>query len=518
MTPTTSQAPGEPAAVDFVARLPAALTTEVLARLGGDPRDLAAASAVCRNWRAAAAGGDVWAAAYAARFPSWSSERALAPALPGGAAPTQLADAAWQQRYRWRLGLDRHWRQGRRRLQHVLHGHAAWVNAVRLLPSACGGGGVASGGSEGAVHVWGLDGELHLFSNLHGQAVWALDADAQQIATGAMDGFVHLLDLGSEAVTARLPAGWRGGAAPPPAEAGWEQFEVVTSVQLLPGGKQLLVGCMDGLVQLVDLRCKGAAAQQLHWAAPAAQPAAGAAPGGLFWRRRRGAPRLAAARCHEHLLVGAGDAPAVSLHDLRAGGARFAELALRAPSVFALDLQYPRLATGGDGGHLEVWDVSRLGGTVAAVLPAVARRAQPCQPRLVCSLFPASVSRESAGEGTPAAASSLDCMVGSNEGHLQRGLHMGCVYSARLLEDWRLLTADHGGYVRLWCTAEAAGEGPPTLASLPAFAPSVDDPAAAMIDPAGGPPRPVGMHCLDACLTHLAVAGRDSVVRVYSYE
>lgn len=34
----------------------------------------------------------------------------------------------------------------------------------------------------------------------------------------------------------------------------------------------------------------------------------------------------------------------------------------------------------------------------------------------------------------------------------------------------------------------------------------------------GGPPRPVGMHSLDACLTHLAVAGRDSVVRLYSYE
>lgn len=33
-----------------------------------------------------------------------------------------------------------------------------------------------------------------------------------------------------------------------------------------------------------------------------------------------------------------------------------------------------------------------------------------------------------------------------------------------------------------------------------------------------GAPFPVGMHCLDACLTHLAVAGRDSVVRLYSYE
>lgn len=33
-----------------------------------------------------------------------------------------------------------------------------------------------------------------------------------------------------------------------------------------------------------------------------------------------------------------------------------------------------------------------------------------------------------------------------------------------------------------------------------------------------GGAHPVGMHALDACLTHLAVAGRDSVVRLYSME
>lgn len=119
----------------------------MLAKLGGDPRDLAAAASVCRGWRDAVAEGDVWAAAYGMRFPSWGAEEALAPRLP--------PNAAWRQRYRWRLRLDSNWRQGQRRLQRVLHGHAAWVNAVRLLPLVGGsGGGVASGGSEGAVHVW----------------------------------------------------------------------------------------------------------------------------------------------------------------------------------------------------------------------------------------------------------------------------------------------------------------------------------------------------------------------------
>ncbi len=174
-----------------------------------------------------------------------------------------------------------------------------------------------------------------------------------------------------------------------------------------------------------------------------------------------------------------------------------------------------------------------------------------------------------------------------------------CVYSVRLMAGRRAITADHGGYVRLWGVDEAAVAGAPTLAALPAFAPSVEDPAAAMVDPGvggskggalglrlmaaggqaggsqaaahatalstaaqraqsplgrpcspdlarsggaaptpfplflpsptlrfpgvphllqGGPPRPVGMHCLDACLTHVAVAGRDSVVRLYTYE
>jgi hypothetical protein len=140
------------------------------------------------------------------------------------------------------------------------------------------------------------------------------------------------------------------------------------------------------------------------------------------------------------------------------------------------------------------------------------------------------------------------------------------VYGVKLTEDWRLLTADHAGHVRLWNSRDLVGARTPCLTSHPAFAPSIDDPASGLIDlevgaaafargccllllggsgcclfstggdtcwlaqearhvaplaPAalqGGPMRPVGMHCLDACLTHLAVAGRDSVVRLYSYE
>jgi hypothetical protein len=191
-----------------------------------------------------------------------------------------------------------------------------------------------------------------------------------------MDGWVNVLDLGSGQLAHRLPVGWRGDTGQAPAEADWEQFDVVTSIQLLPGGQQVLAGCMDGTIQLLDLRSplQDGAARQLHWSQRGAAPAApghppgangggggggGGAEQGMFWRRGSGAARLCAARCHDHLMVVGGDAAAVTLHDLRMGGAAFAELALpagsqRTPAVFAMDLLYPRLATGGDRGQVQV--------------------------------------------------------------------------------------------------------------------------------------------------------------------
>ena len=53
----------------------------------------------------------------------------------------------------------------------------------------------------------------------------------------------------------------------------------------------------------------------------------------------------------------------------------------------------------------------------------------------------------------------------------------------KLLEDWRLLTADHGGHVRLWNCRDLVGAGhTPCLTSHPAFAPSIDHPASGLID------------------------------------
>lgn len=221
---------------------------------------------------------------------------------------------------------------------------------------------------------------------------------------GGMDGWVHLLDTSTGALLHRLPVGWRGPADQLPDPEDWQGFEVVTSVQLLPGGSGLvLAGCMDGHIQLLDPRCRQPAVLQLNWGRH--RQHARAQLQQRFWRA--GEPsRLCAARCHEHLLVAGGDAAAVSLHDLRmvdkhsssssggggcngvssgnggsgAGGSSgvdssnggsgsglagprngcFAELVLpaafgqRVPSVFAMDLLYPRLAVGGDRGQVQV--------------------------------------------------------------------------------------------------------------------------------------------------------------------
>ena len=197
-----------------------------------------------------------------------------------------------------------------------------------------------------------------------------------------MDGWLHTVDAESGQLLHRVPVGWRGPEGQLPADDDWQAFEVVTSVQLLPGSPGLvLAGCMDGRIQLLDPRCGQPAAVALAWGTHRQQEPARRQQ--RLWQAGEPA-RLCAARCHDNLVVAGGDAAVVSLHDLRmAGGSDssngsissgasssgsggsshpgcFAELALpaaggqRVPSVFAMDLLYPRLAAGGDRGQVQV--------------------------------------------------------------------------------------------------------------------------------------------------------------------
>lgn len=47
-----------------------------------------------------------------------------------------------------------------------------------------------------------------------------------------MDGWVNVLDLASGAVSHRLPVGWRGAAGLAVDALDWQNFDVVTTVQV----------------------------------------------------------------------------------------------------------------------------------------------------------------------------------------------------------------------------------------------------------------------------------------------
>ena len=73
----------------------------------------------------------------------------------------------------------------------------------------------------------------------------------------------------------------------------------------------------------------------------------------------------------------------------------------------------------------------------------------------------------------------------------------------KLTEDWRLLTADHAGHVRLWNSRDLVGARTPCLTSHPAFAPSIDDPASGLIDLEVG----AAAFAVCCCLLRLGEAG-----------
>lgn len=283
-----------------------------------------------------------------------------------------------------------------------------------------------------------------------------------------MDGWLHVLDLHSGQHVRRLPVGWRGGGdAPAPGQnSEWELSDVVTTVQLLPGGACVLAGCMDGALKLHDLRLPGATAALRCAAWP--QPGEGEPPGAgttlFWWRRGQGAggpARLCAARCHGHLVAAGGSAAAVALLDLRApaagplvelplpsgGAAAAAGRRSYPPSVFTMDLLWPRLAAGGGDGLVQVWDLSRLGATPEAPFSLAAegsgasgastprqeqqrwaaaqRREWPSPGNLAAQQPTGSLSP--GGHGSSPAALGADSLLATNDGQLQQGggLQMG---------------------------------------------------------------------------------------------
>ena len=132
----------------------------------------------------------------------------------------------------------------------VLRGHTSWVNTIAMSPD---GRLVATGGNDGAIGIWGLDGTLRhrvalprlatpmgedsLLAHL-GVPVNAVafDPSGRWLAAGAGDGAIHLISVAEGRITGRLR----------------ERSGQVNALCWLPGDR-LLAGGLDGCLTLWDV-------------------------------------------------------------------------------------------------------------------------------------------------------------------------------------------------------------------------------------------------------------------------
>jgi len=133
----------------------------------------------------------------------------------------------------------------------VLSGHTSWVNTIAVSPD---GALVATGGNDGAIGIWGIDGACHHFIHLPRLATpmgddsllahlgvpvnaVAFDPTGQWLAAGGGDGVIHLVAVGEGRITATLTSQATGQ---------------VNALCWLPDGR-LLAGGLDGCLTLWDV-------------------------------------------------------------------------------------------------------------------------------------------------------------------------------------------------------------------------------------------------------------------------
>ncbi len=141
----------------------------------------------------------------------------------------------------------------------VLAGHTSWVNAIAVGPD---GALVATGGNDGAIGIWGVDGTLHHRIELPRPATpmgddsllahlgvpvnaVAFDPTGQWLAAGGGDGTIHLVAVGEGRITDSLVI--QGGQ--------------VNALCWLPDGR-LLAGGLDGCLTLWEVAHHRAVARQ----------------------------------------------------------------------------------------------------------------------------------------------------------------------------------------------------------------------------------------------------------------
>ncbi|KAK9821870.1 hypothetical protein WJX74_007775 [Apatococcus lobatus] len=487
------------------------ILVQVLSKLDA-PRDLASASAACKQLNRAVHTDKIWRDLYARQFLSPSARAGLKLSQwANNAAPCRFSPE--EALFRWKWQTNERWARGARTTLGALHGHSAWVNAVRCVPNASR---VISAGQDEDIIIWGEE-QASLWAGLdddhtpratlkgHTATVWSVDASDALAVSGGMDTSILLWDLVEGKMAGEMHLQEEGRA------------RTVTSVQLGHAATTCLTTHAGGSIALWDNRSHELASH-LHLLASSGGLPDGEGP--QVWPESKTAAYCA--RVHEHHVVAVGNTTDIHYFDLRMAR-QVCRVVAAKKSIFSMDLQWPMIATGCANGEVRVWDMDRL--HIPASAPSSPASSTP-------GPFAASGAQFSKAYSERLDNAQRCCRAFSTPEDSQ-------IFSIRLSPDGRLVSASEGGVVGVYNVADAPGSSgsskaggswqgfgsdghlmgsPRRISPVQRFTPALDsDPT--LCNELPYPPfmQKSGVHSVDMSDDLLVCGGRDALVRLYSF-
>jgi WD40 repeat protein len=153
-----------------------------------------------------------------------------------------------------RAGRIAVWQVGERRSQARWQGHAGPIRSVVVLP---GSETIVTGGEDGALRAWGMDGSLRRHEQVHSGPVTALVPHGRDtVLSASVDGTVRRWEVGGTAAPTVVAAAGRPVTALAGADSGWAAFDAGAGIWLaaapgappvrhLPGSPPFGAPCID---------------------------------------------------------------------------------------------------------------------------------------------------------------------------------------------------------------------------------------------------------------------------------